>query len=140
MEDANQFKFPSILMNKIDSKEFEFPVGTLFSYEPIAAYRAITRKDGESPDITRTDFMSYAELGKKGRSIDINDPHYYGVSLYKDKKLLENALKFPRPNWKVAEGMVYFEGGPIDVNEKTEHICWWLYDNIEIKGFSICLE
>lgn len=52
--------------------------------------------------------------------------------------LPENALKFPRPNKKIAVGNIYAEAGPAEVNESTGHVCWWLYENIEIEGFSIC--
>lgn len=126
------------MREKILKGEFSFPDNTCFSYEPIQGYRGIQRRENDFTEVSRKDFMSYAEMNIRKRGIDINDPHYYGVSLFLNKESVENALKFPRTNKKIAVGQVYSEAGPSEVNEDTGHICWWLYDNIEIDGFSIC--
>ena len=138
MIDGNRLKFPSILEKKIDMGEFSFPDNTRFSYEPIQGFRGIQRNEDDWEAVTRKDFISYAEKNVRRRFIDRDDPHYYGVSLFLNRKSVENALKFPRTNMKIAVGEVYSEAGPSEVNEETGHICWWLYDNIEIEGFSIC--
>lgn len=138
MDKDNYMKFPSILRTKIQAGEFTFPKNTKFEYEPIQGYRGIERKEGDNTPVTRKDFRSYAELKRRRRALNTEDPHYYGVSLYLDKGSVENALKFPRIDKKIACGKVYQQAGPIEVNEKTGHICWWLYDNVEIEGFVIC--
>lgn len=138
MENDNILKFPSVLRDKICKGEFAFPGAALFSYEPIQGFRGIQRRENDFKEVTRKDFMSYAELNVRRRGINQKDPHYYGVSLFLNKESVENALKFPRTDKKIAVGKVYKEAGPAEVNEETGHICWWLYDNIEIEGFSIC--
>lgn len=80
----------------------------------------------------------FATINVCRRGINKNDPHYYGVSLFLNRAPVENALKFPKPNKKIAQGKVYAEAGPIEVNLETGHICWWIYDEVEINGFSIC--
>ena len=140
MENDNYLKFPDIIRKKIVCGEFSFPKGTCFSYEPIQGFRCIQRAEDDFEAVSRKDFMSYAEMNINRRRVDKNDPHYYGVSLFLNKESVENALKFPRPNKKIAVGKVYSEVGPAEVNRETGHICWWLYDNVEIKGFSIVAE
>ncbi|MBD5542590.1 MAG: hypothetical protein HDR00_15630 [Lachnospiraceae bacterium] len=138
MEDSNCLKFPSVLCEKMSSGEFDFPENTCFSYEPIQGFRGIQREKDDFEAVSRKDFLSYAEMNVCRRGLDRKDPHYYGVSLFLNKESVENALKFPRANKKIAVGKVYSEAGPAEVNEETGHICWWLYDNVEIEGFSIC--
>lgn len=139
MEDDNYLKFPSVIREKIISGEFSFPKNTCFSYEPMQGFRGIQREIDDFGTVSRKDFLSYAEMKVCRRGIDRKDPHYYGASLFLNKESVENALKFPRANKKIAVGKVYSEAGPSEVNEETGHICWWLYDNVEIEGFSICL-
>lgn len=138
VKDINVLKFPSVLRDRIVSGEFVFPENTQYEYEPMVGYRAIEREDNDFTSVTRKDFSSYAELNVCRRGINKNDPHYYGVSLFANKSSVENALKFPRPNKKIAKGMIYSEAGPVEVNSETEHICWWLYEDVDIEGFSIC--
>ena len=138
MENVNYLKFQSVIREKILKVEFYFPDNTCFSYEPIQAFRGIERSENDFTEVSKKDFLSYAEMNVRRRVIDINDPHYYGVSLFLNKESVENALKFPRKNKKIAFGEVYSEAGPSEINEDTGHICWWLYDDVEIKGFSIC--
>lgn len=137
MEDKNYLKFPSVIREKICSGEFVFPENTKFAYEPILAYRGIGRSENDFSAVSRKDFMSYAERKISRRGIDRNDPHYYGVSLFLNRESVENALKFPRPDKKIAVGKVYAEAGPAEMNGVTGHVCWWLYENVEIKGFII---
>lgn len=138
MEDKNYLKFPSVIREKICSGELVFPENVCFEYEPILAYRGIERSENDFSAVSRKDFMSYAEMSICRRGINKKDPHYFGVSLFMTRKSVENALKFPRPNKKIAVGNIYAEAGPAEVNESTGHVCWWLYENIEIEGFSIC--
>lgn len=137
MNDENYLKFPSVLREKIQKGEFKFPQSTRFSYQPIQAYRGIERDENDYAAVSNKDFMSYAEKNVCRRGINKKDPHYYGVSLFVNKESVENALKFPRPDKKIAVGKVYEETGPSEINEETGHVCWWLYDAVEIKGFSI---
>lgn len=138
MGDNNYLKFPSIIREKAERGEFAFPANTKLEYEPFQAYRGIEREQDDKSPVTRSDFMSYAELGKKPRGVDTNSPSYFAASLYLDKACVENALKFPRKGWKIAIGSVYSEAGPTNVNEKTSHVDWWLYAGKEVEGFSIC--
>ena len=138
MTNENYLKFPSVLREMVCNGEIIFPNNAYFVYEPILAYRGIQRERDDVSAITRADFMSYAEKNIRRRCIDKKDPHYYGVSLFLNKASVENALKFPRVDRKIAVGHVYSEAGPAEVNEATEHVCWWLYENVKIQGFEIC--
>lgn len=140
VENDNFLKFPSIIRKKISSGELVFPNDVRFTYLPFQGFRAIEREKDNFDNVTRNDFMSYAELNICRRGVNRKDPHYYGVSLFLNKESVENALKFPKPNKKIAVGKVYSEAGPSQINENNGHICWWLYDNVEIEGFSICKE
>lgn len=138
MEDNNYLKFPSIIREKLYNGDFMFPEHTRFMYEPILAYRGIQRSEDDFTAVTRKDFESHAERKICRRGTDRKDPHYFGVSLFQNKESVENALKFPRANKKIAVGHVYAEAGPAEINETTGHVCWWLYDEVEIDRFSIC--
>lgn len=138
MKDENYLKFPSVLREKIYNSEIIFPEKAYFVYEPILAYRGILRKPDDVSAVTRADFTSYAEKNICRRGINKKDPHYYGVSLFLNKASVENALKFPREDRKIAVGHVYSEAGPAEINEATEHVCWWLYEDVEVQGFEIC--
>ena len=103
-------------------------------------YRGIERLEDDYTRPGELDFRSYAELGKKktrGRRVDTTDPHYYGVSFFRKKEIVENMLAFPNPKKKMMKGNVYCEGGPEETNEETEHVCWWLYESVEFDGFLI---
>lgn len=138
MNDENYLKFPSVFREKVCNGEIIFPDKAYFVYEPILAYRGIQRKQDDVSAVTRADFLSYAEKNMCRRGINKKDPHYYGVSLFLNKASVENALKFPRADRKIAMGHVYSEAGPAEINDVTEHVCWWLYENVEINGFEIC--
>ena len=66
---------------------FIFPPNTRFAYEKIFTYRAVERKKEDFSPITREDFRSYFELGKKPKPRGVErdilaDPTYYGVSSF----------------------------------------------------------
>lgn len=90
--------------------------------------------------IDKNDFRSYFELGKKpkklvkGRSLK-NDAHWYGVSTFTNKEIIEFNMKFPNPHKKMAAGYVHCEGGPQET--KDEHVCWWLYKDVNLSSFRI---
>ena len=136
----NYDKFPAVLKEKIQSERPWFPENTLIDYPDIVAYRAIERDDDDFSDVTRDDFRSFAELGIHRRLIDEEDKHYYGTSLFENINCLRNALKFPKPKKKIAKGKVYSEGGPIDRNGSTTHVCWWMYEDTSVSGFTILME
>ena len=143
MNSSNYSKFPAILKDKIKRGEIEFPLHTKFFYEPIRAYRMVERESEDFTKVSRKDFKSYAELRKKkirGKNIDTTKPEYYRVSLYRKQEMLENILKLPKPNKKIARGFIYQEGGPQLTNEVTEHITWWLYEDVDLKEFELLIE
>ena len=134
-------KFPAVLKKRIQSGEFIFPRETEFEYEKAVVYRGINRTDCDFERcIDRSDFRSYAELGKKGsrgNPIDESNPKYYGISLYNNVQSLENALHLPRTKWKIARGDMYCQGGPRLAEDDDGHITWWLYENVEVTSFCI---
>ena len=91
-------------------------------------------------EIDKNDFRSYFELGKKpkklvkGRSLK-NDAHWYGVSTFTNKEIIEFNMKFPNPHKKMAAGYVHCEGGLQET--KDEHVCWWLYKDVDLSSFRI---
>ena len=138
----NADKFPITLREKIKNDGFAFPEQTELEYEPILAYRGITRKEGDLSGVTRRDFRSKAEKKEKkirGQVIDQTNPTYYGVSLFKDKDILKskfvNAFKFPNPRKKIAVGYIKQESGPQLTNEETTHVCWWLFEDADLSTF-----
>lgn len=137
MEDENYLKFPSVLREKLRNGEISFSRNTRFSYQPMQAYRGIQRSKNNYEPVSKKDFLSYAEKNVCRRGINKNDAHYYGVSLFVNKESVENALNFPRKDKKIAVGKVYEKAGPSELNQETGHICWWLYEDAEIEGFSI---
>ena len=140
-ETALYMKFPCVLRDKLLNGELHFPPNTRFAYEKIFTYRAVERKKEDFSPITREDFRSYFELNKlpkspRGMKKDIlKDPHYYGVSSFLDKKIVEQIMKFPNPNKKLAKGYVYMEGGTQDTTD--QHVCWWLYEDTDVSGFKL---
>lgn len=140
MTEELYLKFPSLLRQKIKNGQVKFPLDTLFQYTPVKAYRCIVREPDDMSAVTRNDFKSYAEEGKRitrNQVIDSSKPDYYGVSLFRRKEIVENKMKFPNPHKKMAEGFVFQEGGPQRSDKNTEHVCWWLYETIDLTGFKI---
>ncbi len=133
-------KFPVILREKLLKGELEFPEGTLFEYADVLAYRAVSRAKGDKTQVNREDFRSYFEekkTPKKVRGTDelCADSHYYGVSLFTNRKIIERQMKFPNPRKKLAQGYVSQSYGPQET--KNFHVCWWLYEGAEIKSFKV---
>lgn len=134
-------KFPVVVREKLSKNEIELPDGTMFEYEKMQTYRAVERKADDNHEITIDDFRSYFELGRipkkpRGMKADLEkDSHYYGVSSFLDKRIVELKMKFPNPNKKMAAGFVYQEGGPQHTEGK--HVCWWLYQDADVSGFKL---
>ena len=61
-------KFPVVLRDKLLNGEIELPDSALIEYESVLTYRAIERKAEDHREITRDDFKSYFELGKKPKN------------------------------------------------------------------------
>ncbi|MGJ0680244.1 hypothetical protein ACR742_02635 [Flavonifractor plautii] len=104
-ETALYMKFPCVLRDKLLNGELHFPPNTRFAYEKIFTYRAVERKKEDFSPITREDFRSYFELGKKPKPRGVKrdilaDPTYYGVSSFLNQKRVEQLMKFPNPNKK----------------------------------------
>lgn len=143
LDDEICMKFPAVLKDKLLRKEIELPDTTLFDYEPIFVYRAVDREKDDYRTIQSEDFKSYFELKKtpknaRGIKKDWSkDPHYYGVSSFLDRRIVEQKMKFPNPKKKMAVGNVYKEGGPEETNERDGHVCWWLFEDADISGFEI---
>lgn len=138
------FKFPAVLRDKLLQNEIEFPETTQFEYEDLLTYRAVTRDVEDDSEVTLDDFKSYFELGKspkkpRGIAGDITkDPHYYGVSSFLKREIVEQKMKFPNPRKKLAKGYVYSAGGPQDTVD--QHVCWWLYEGTDVSGFELMKE
>lgn len=139
-------KFPENFRRKLLAKEIEFPDTTSFEYDKLYVYRAVSRSADDNSEVTVEDFKSYFELGKKpkqprGTMGDITqDPHYYGVSSFLKREIVEQIMKFPNPKKKLAAGFVYCEGGPQDTNVNNQHVCWWLYEGTDVSGFKLMEE
>ena len=138
------FKFPAVLREKLLKKEIEFPDTTQFEYDKLFTYRAVERSIDNNQKVTLSDFKSYFELGKypknaRGVKKDYTkDSHYYGVSTFLKREIVEQKMKFPNPNKKLAAGYVYSQGGPQET--KDQHVCWWLYEDADVSGFNIIEE
>ncbi len=137
-------KFPEVLKQKLLKREIELPDLVQIEYEPILTNRAVQRNEDDYSPITREDFKSYFELGKtpkkrpRGTSEDfLSDPHYYGVSSFMNKELVEMKMKFPNPKKKMASGYVHMEGGPQETKLENGHVCWWLYKEADVSGFKL---
>lgn len=134
----NLKKFPEILQRKIEEKSFRFPDETQFSYSKVPAFRLIDVTKNDTGLVSRNDFRSKAELNQlPKKKEDVNKPEYYGVSLSVEYRYLKNNFKLPKPKYRVAEGMVYQEGGPCLRNSDNGHICWWLFEEADVSCFSI---
>ena len=138
-------KFPAVLRDKLLNGELVLTDITLFEYEPVHAYRAIEREATDNSPVNRADFCSYFELKKTPKrprglpAIDYEkDVHYYGASCFTKREIVEQIMKLPNPHKKLAEGYVCQECGAQET--KDYHICWWLYDNVEISSFTLMEE
>lgn len=138
------YEVPAVLREKLLKGEIELPDTTEFDYKKLLTYRAVARKADDNREVTLEDFKSYFELKKTPKSprgmlkVDLSkDPHYYGVSSFLKKEIVEQKMKFPNPNKKMAVGYVYKEGGPQETKTKDQHVCWWLYSNADVSGFKL---
>lgn len=130
-------KFPVLLREALKKGEVFFPEGIEIDYVPFPAFRMVFREEGDNTPVSRNDFCSYAELGKKPRGMDIDNIGRYSASLYRTRQSVVNALKLPRPGKKLIEGLVYSKGGPC-YKGGNEHVDWWLYEETkEVTGFVI---
>lgn len=135
---ANYDKFPAILRDKLKNGEIKFPANTQFVYEPVIAFRGVDRSPEDFSSVTLNDMRSNAELKRtnvRGKTYDVDDPHYYGVSFFSNVDLVKQALKFPRKNKKIVKGYIFQEGGPKHFIEETNHTCWWLYQGVDVSHF-----
>lgn len=135
----NYDKFPVLLREKLKASYIVFPEEVLFDYEPIKAFRCITRKVGDDAEINEDDFKSNAEKPNRkyrGKEAEFDkNPKFYGVSLFSEKTPLINIMKLPKPRKKLICGNVCCENGPCLIEDK--HICWWLYESKVIEGFEL---
>ena len=137
-------KFPAVLRDKLLNNEIELPNTTQFDYDNLFTYRAVERNSDDNREVTLGDFKSYFELQKtpkkpRGMIGEITkDPHYYGVSSFLKREIVEQKMKFPNPKKKLAAGYVYSAGGP--QNTKDQHVCWWLYEGADVSGFKLIEE
>ena len=141
MDESILSKFPSILKEKLNNGDIVFPKETEYIYDNIMAYRAVKREKNDYSDPTLDDFKSYFELGqipKKAKGVNFSkDPHFYGVSFYENRKKVEQIMKFPNPHKKMMLGYIYCKGGPQHTTPENGHICWWLFQDVNISGFKI---
>ena len=56
--------FPTILKEKLQNKEIEFPSNTKFDYEKIYVYRAVSREITDFHEINKMIFVHTLNLGK----------------------------------------------------------------------------
>lgn len=133
MDKSYFLRFPSVLRTALETYNLEFPVEIQWEYKPQVAFRGITRKDGEDIEVQNSDFLSYAELGKKPRGLksDNDDIGLYSCSCYKNKKQLEVSFNLPRPNRRIIRGQLYDNKGCIYIDPTTGHIDWWIYENAD---------
>lgn len=139
----NYNKFPILVRQAFDTYGLVFPEGTMDEYKNIHAFRVISRKHNDNTDINREDFRSYYELYAEsptkpnGFNESIKDIAYYSTSLFSDHSSLNKLMKLPRKNKIVINGYVGCDGGPAKVNNSTNHIDWWMYEDVDLSSFSI---
>ena len=132
-------KFPVAFRNKLINQEIVFPDNTEFSYNKFLAFRGICREVDDVTPLNRGDMRSYFEEGKvpRGAGGNVSNPSLYSVSLFREFIDFKNAMKFPRPRKKVAQGYVCCEGGPQLSSETSSHVDWWLYEDVDFSSFCI---
>ena len=135
LEDTLIDKFPAILKEKIRNKEFEFPDDTQFEYNDFYAYRCFFRDEDDNTPINREDFRSHAELGKILRGRGSKKPEYLGTSLFRTVEELNNIQSLNKPEKRVARGKVFSNGGPILINYSKEHVCWWMFEDVDLSSY-----
>lgn len=130
-------KFPCVLRKVLEDKVVSFDADTEFKYEPFLGYRVVFRKDeNDFSPISENDFRSQVELGRI-RGLDLSDIGAYSVSFNLDRLNLEFAFKFSlHPERKIIKGNIFQEGGPRRIDNKTQHVDWWIYEGADLSGFS----
>ena len=134
-------KFPAYIKSRIKQNIFSFPSDIQWVYTPIKAYRSVVRKSNDSHPICKSDMLSkfemYGNSPKRARGFrwDESNPLLYGVSLFEDKNALKNVRNMQPPN-TIAVGMITQNGGPCERGEST-HVCWWLYEDVDLSCFKI---
>ncbi len=103
--------------------------GTEWNYDPVKVYRMVLREKDDYSQVTKGDFMSFAEVPRRGMEENVKKPDYYGVSVFTEKEALINKLKLPRPGKKIALGHIHDSYGPI--YRKLPHICLWCYKDVD---------
>jgi len=128
--------FPIVMQKAFCKYGIWFPEGSEFCYDPVLAFRIIKRDNGQDLAVTREDFRSMAEEGRKpkrGQHPEKN-PKYYGVSLFKDKTEVKYKFGLPQYPKKLAKGYVVKTCGPLLNNGEngSSHVTWWLYKDADI--------
>ncbi len=153
MLDENMEKFPQFMQDHFCKYNLTFPQGTRWTYDNILAYRAVKYNENKTK-VEREDFLSKAEertkgiITPRGAKAKWDDPVFYGVSLNRNKRNLVNLFKLPKPNKRLAQGVIDANGGPIFIQGDKGHVTWWLYDgsfelirrSFEIKQYEGCDE
>ena len=125
MSDENLKKFPLVLQEGFKKNNIDFCEGTEWNYDPIHVYRMILREIDDYSEVTRADFVSFAEAPRRGMEGYVTRPDFYGVSVFTELNALVNKLKLPKPGKKIAQGHIRDCYGPI--YRKLPHICLWIY-------------
>lgn len=137
MNEKYYLRFPSVLKDAIQKRNLKFPDETLWQYEPQMAFRGIVRKPDDDLTLKKSDFLSYAELGRRPRG-GRDNISWYSCSCSKSRKELEAGLKLPRPNRRIIQGIINDNKGCIYITPNTGHIDWWIYDNVNPEeGFEV---
>lgn len=125
-------KFPAKLKEALLSGKVKFTDTTQSDYADKTVYRGVKYTE-QKQTITIEDFLSKIELKEKRPMIvaDENNISSYSCSCFEDMKEMEMQAKFPRKNCAIAKGIISKNYGPIDVNKKTTHVDFYLYDNVD---------
>lgn len=124
-------RFPSVLKKALSEGEVSFKTIPIIDYKPFIAYRRISRVNGDTTPINKSDFFSYMEMSDKQRPRTANKKEIgsYSCSLNRSIENLKNALGLPKPNKQIIKGWVQCEYGPQYTNSASLHVDWWLYED-----------
>lgn len=130
-------KFRQKLKEALNENKVNFDTKTKFKYKKLEnIYRAIERQEDSIGKITPSDFLSYAELGKKVRGISLehmeNNIDYYSCSFNQDKEELKLSLHLPKKNRFIIKGSIEDSYGAILKNRNSGHIHLWIYENAKV--------
>ena len=125
-------KFAITLKNALISGKVRFPDSLQQEYNDVSVYRGV-KYTSQKKMIDKTDFLSYIEVHKNNPLFMVDDSNIssYSCSCFLDIEELHMQTKFPSKNKAIAKGIIRQEYGPIDINEKTSHVDWYLFDNID---------